>query len=114
MILYCIFVILGAFCSLLLNLNEAVTLNNFSWKEFVKKNWLATATNVVLGCIIVACTYDDNALFEISKLSAFILGAVAQQFVKKLCNIFLVSKQTYVGFNKLTKTPNNEQESEEP
>lgn len=111
---YCLFVVLGAICSLLLNLNEAKALKNFSWKAFVKQNWLATLTNVIVGCAIVACTYDSNEFFTMTKLSAFILGAVAQQFVKKLCNIFLAGKPTYIGFNKQTQNTYDTEDNVEP
>lgn len=95
----CAFVVLGAFASLLLNLNEAVVVNDFSFAKFVKQNALPTITNIVVGIAIVLCTYDDDSVIHMTKLMAFILGAVSQQFFKKCCNVLLKDKITFVGRN---------------
>lgn len=106
MVLYMIFVLLGALCSLLLNLNEAVVKPDFSFVRFAKSNWLPTLTNVIVGCIIVISAHEEQSLVPVTKLSAFLVGAVAQQFFKKLCNIFLTSKPTKVGINSDEPTEN--------
>lgn len=98
-----LFVILGAFVSLLLNLNEAIVKKDFSFKVFVKQNWLATITNIIVGVIIVLSTYDDSSIIPMTKLTACLLGVMSQQFFKKLCNLLLLSKPTFIGINDVKK-----------
>lgn len=95
-----LFVVFGAIASILLNLNEAIVKPNFTFKKFVKDNWLSTITNVLIGILIVIASYDDDSVLHMTKLIAFLLGAIAQQFFKKLCNLFLKSKETFIGVNK--------------
>jgi hypothetical protein len=95
-----LFVVLGAIASVLLNLNEAIVKDDFTFAKFVKDNWLSTLTNVVIGICIVIAAYDDSSVLHMTKLMAFSLGAIAQQFFRKICNIFLTSKTTFIGVNR--------------
>lgn len=111
-VLLSVFVILGAFVSLLLNLNEAAVKKKFKLKKFIKDNALSTITNIIVGIAIVGCTYDNPEVIEMPKLIAFILGAVSQQFFRKLCNIFVAGKPTYIGINKRVDYENDTETSD--
>jgi hypothetical protein len=105
LVTYLTMVILGACFMLLLNLNEAYAKADFSWRIFIKQNWLATLCNIVIGVVVVIAEYDATSpLFEITKFSSLMLGAASQVIFKKLVNMFTASKGTAIGINKTDNT----------
>lgn len=89
----------GALIALLLKLNKALKVENFSWKAFFKLNGISTVINIIIGC---ACVYAKDQLatiYPITFVSAIVLGAAGQYVFKSLVDSVSPGVSTYIGLN---------------
>ncbi len=92
-------IFVGAILALLLKLNKGVKLPDFSWKEFIKLNWVSTVINILLGCVAVYAKDELSAIYPITFISSIILGAAGQFIFKGIFDSFSPGVSTAIGIN---------------
>lgn len=92
-------ILTGAVLALLLKLNKALKLENFAWKEFFKLNLIPTVINILLGCVAVYARAELVHIYNITFVSAIILGAAGQYVFKSLVDAVSPGVSTAIGLN---------------
>ena len=92
-------VIIGCAVYLLLQLNGVLNLPAFTWKIFLRTNFVPTVLNLIIGCFLVLARDEIVNLYPITLFSAFLLGVSGQAILKKVSNMFDSRLNTVVGIN---------------
>lgn len=93
-------VVLGAVIWLLFEFNKALMLKDFSFKIFIKLNWVPAVTNLICGLVVIWAKDDITDYFVLTRFSSIILGMTGQGLFKKLVSIFDKNIETQIGVNK--------------
>lgn len=92
-------ILTGAVLALLLKLNKALKLDDFSWKSFFKLNGIPTIINLILGCVAVYAKDELVNIYNITFVSSLILGAAGQYIFKSLFDAVSPGVSTAIGLN---------------
>jgi hypothetical protein len=87
----------GCLIYLLLQLNGIYNHPDFTWKIYLRANWIPTVLNLVIGCILVSIRADLVNIYPITLVSSLMLGIGGQALIKKLSNVFDSKVDTIVS-----------------
>jgi hypothetical protein len=89
---YYIAVLIGCFIYMLFQLNSAYKLTDFSWKKFIRTNWIPAVINITVGFVLI---WTKDELVETLR-GALIIGFSGQVLFKKIADVFDKSKDTLI------------------
>lgn len=92
-------VLIGAILYLVLGLNQALKLPDFSWKQFYKLNALETIINLMAGFLLVWQKDEVSRWLPFTGLVAVFVGMSGQLILKKVFKIFDTKVDTFIGWN---------------
>lgn len=93
-------VVLGAILWLLFELNKARTKEGYSFKTFIKLNWIPMSLNVVSGIVLVYSKDSFEDFLKVTTLVAVYFGFSGQALFKKISGVFDKRIATNIGINK--------------
>jgi hypothetical protein len=89
----------GCLLYVLFQLNDVYNLPGFSWKQFIRTNWVPMMINLVVGSICVFAKEEMTNIYPITFISSIVLGAGGQAIWKKVSHVFSSRIDTVVGVN---------------
>lgn len=92
-------IFVGALIANLLKLNKGLKVPDFSWKEFLRLNGIATLINIILGVVAVYSKDEIQAIYPITFVSSLVLGAAGQYIFKGLVDTVSPGVSTVIGFD---------------
>jgi hypothetical protein len=92
-------ILIGILVAILLKINKAKMLPDFSWKSFFKLNWIPFLVNLILGFAAVYGKGSITSIFPITFVSCIVLGAGGQFIWKGLFDAVSPGVSTAIGFN---------------
>lgn len=93
-------IVLGAVIWLLFELNKTKAKSDFSWSEFIKRNYIPFITNLITGLTILWFKEDIKDILPITKVYSVIIGLSGQAMFKKIIGVFDKNIETHIGINK--------------
>jgi hypothetical protein len=78
----------GCLIYILLQLNGVYNDPKFTFKIFLRANWIPTVLNLIIGCVLVYAKADLVNIYPITFVSSLMLGVSGQALIKKLSAIF--------------------------
>lgn len=91
---------MGAILWLLFELNKTKSNPDFTWKEFIKRNYVPFITNLIAGLTILWFREDIKDFMPITKIYSVIIGLSGQALFKKVIGVFDKNIETHIGINK--------------
>lgn len=92
-------ILAGALVALLLKLNKALSLGDFSWKTFLLQNGIPSVVNIILGFVAVYAKAELSNIYPITFVSCIVLGAAGNYVWKNLFDMVSPGTSTAIGFN---------------
>ena len=92
-------ILAGALVAILLKLNKALSLGDFTWKTFLYQNGIPSLVNIILGAVAVYAKSELSNIYPITFVSCIVLGAAGNYVWKNLFDMVSPGTSTAIGIN---------------